>query len=253
MSEQHPSRKPAALQRLAEHLALLNRRAGSISNMDNDMLSLIVSGTLNGENLAERYPDFYRNLLAYPDLREAFLDALETLEADRAGGLTPIPNPETRLDFLIRPPVAPKINIENKNQWSILWQKTIEQIQAIFSPPDLAYRAGQNLIEDPWFTLLREEMSVAGNTYSIALECTLAPEIENQLAAYLTLAVMPNTPSPIQPFPLSATLQWGDYQQKIIISAEGRERFPDIPLDSIFDPSLAQLQAGLNLTLETVV
>ena len=189
MNENMDSRKSAALKRLAEHLTAFNPEGGVISSMDSDMLSLIVSGTLNGENLAQRYPGFQHSLLENAELRQAFLDALESIEAERAGDMIPIPAPETRLDFLTRQPHTPKVTHRDEENWSVFWQRPLAQLQAIFSPPELAYRADQSLIEEPWVMLLREEIQIAGSTYSVVLDCIPAEEEDNSLAVFMSLAV----------------------------------------------------------------
>lgn len=251
MNESTPSPKRTTPRRLAEHLAKLDQRSGQIPPKEQEMLSLMVSRALSGENLAEHYPDFYQKLLQNAELREAFLDALIAIEEDRAGTFSPIPNPVLDLNFLQQIPVQPQINLASKNTWNVIWQKTLEELNAILSPPDLVYRAEQDLLEEPWFTLLRDEIPVAGITYSITLECSLANELENQLAVYVVLAVTPDTPPAKPNFPLHAELQWGPYQQRVEIPSEGRVRFPDIPLEIIFDPSSNQPRAGLSLTLAT--
>ena len=249
MTKPTPSPKRVNSQQLAEHLAKLDQRSGQIPTEEQEMLSLMISRALSGENLAEHYPDFYQKLLQNAALREVFLDALIAIEEDRAGRFSPIPNPVQDLNFLQQMPVQPKINIENRNTWNVVWQKTLDEIKAIFAPPDLAYRAVQDILEEPWFTLLRDEVPVAGINYSITLECTLSNELQNQLAAYVVLAVTSN-PALAEPnFPLQAELQWGPYQQRVEIPNEGRVRFPDIPLEIIFDPSSNQPSAGLSLTL----
>ena len=251
MNENVDLRKSAALKRLAEHLTAFTHEGGFISPMESDMLALIVSGILNGENLAQRYPDFHRILLENAELRQAFLDALDSIEAERDGKLLPIPAPETRLDFLTSQPPAPKIIHKDGENWSVLWQRPLELIQAIFSPPEMAYRAEQSLIEDPWIMLLREEIQVSGSTYSIALDCIPAEEEENALAVFLSLAVSPGALGDSAKFPLHASLRWGGYQQNVMIPAEGRTRFPNISFDKIFDQSTGNLTDGLSLNLET--
>jgi hypothetical protein len=249
MNENVNPRKSAALKKLAEHLAALDTRNDSILFMESDMVSLILSGTLNGENLPRQYPDFHRQLLGKPELRQAFLDALEAVEAERAGTMLPLPDPETQLDFLARQPSAPVVQTLGEN-WRATLQRSLEQIQAVFSPPELAYRADP-MIEEPWFTLLREEITADEGTYTLALDCTLSDDLDNALAAYLTLAVTLNAPAVSARFPLRVNLQWGEYQESVWIAEERRARFPDITLVKIFDPALEELQAGLSLTLET--
>jgi len=251
MNRLDPSQQSAALKRLAEHLARLNAQAGSNLNMENDMLSLIVSGTLNGEDISRQYPAFHRKLLESPELRAAFLDALESIEAERSGELPPIPSPQTSLEFLHRPQVSPVIEILNQGTWRATWERTLEQLQAIFSPPELAYRADPSLSDDPWFTLLREEMKAEDTTYDVILDCTLSTENEEALSPILNLAVTLGATAQPAGFPLHASLQWGDYHESVLIADEGRVRFPDIPLAAVFDQIDSQPKAGLKLTLET--
>lgn len=217
-----------------------------------DMLSLIVSGALNGENIAQRYPTFYQRLLENAGLRQAFLDALESVEAERSGELLPVPGgTRTSLDFLKRQPSAAVIETGEENGWRATWQKTLEQLQSLFSPPELAYRADQADAEDPWFTLLRDEMTADGSTYDVTLDCTLSGEQDGALATFLHLAVTFAEISEAAQFPLHASLEWGEYRESIQVLEEGRARFPDIPLAAIFDEQGAQLRSGFQLVLET--
>ena len=248
----NPNQKPAALQKLADHLAALNAQAGSTLDMESDMLSLIVSGTLHEEDVASRYPAFYQKLLQNAELRQAFLDALESIEAERAGQLIPLPEkPGTDLSFLSRQDSTPIIEQLERQNWRATWKRSFEQLQAVFSPPRLAYRADPSLLEDPWFTLLREEVAASGSTYAVALECTVSSDRDRALSAFLNLAVTVESSTGQMLFPIHADLQWGSYTGSVQISQEGRVRFPDIPLDAIYDPSQRQIQAGLSLVLET--
>ena len=189
-------RKPAALKKLADQLSALDSQAGSILPMESDMLSLIVSGTLNGEDLAQRYPAFYRKLLENAELRGAFLDALESIEAERTGQQESMPGAfQTNLDFLKDLPASPVIETFDKRSWRATWGRTLEQLQSIFSPPEMAYRADPSLSEDPWFTLLREEMTTQGVTYDVILDCTLSDKQEESLSTFLNLAVTLGSPS----------------------------------------------------------
>jgi len=116
----------------------------------------------------------------------------------------------------------------------------------------LAYRADPSLYEDSWFTLLRDEIDVEGTIYTVALECTLAGDV-NAISTYLSLAVTLGTASSKPNFPLQARLQWGGYQKSVRIAEEGRAKFPDIPLNIILDDNHQSIKSGLSLTLETNV
>lgn len=245
------SQGSAALKNLVEHLSVLNARGSGEPTIGSDMLSLIVNGALTGENIAKKYPAFHKKLLENPEFHQAFLDALESVEAERTGRLTPIPNPQTDLGFLTEQTDSPFIKLLDGQNWRVNWGRTLEQLQAIFSPSELAYRNDPTLSEDPWFTLLRGELGVEGVTYDVILDCTLSNEGENALAAFLHIAVTVENDVDKTTFPLNASLHWGDYQESITIPQEGRFRFPDVPLNSVFDQAELHLKAGFSLTLET--
>ena len=61
------------------------------SFQDTALLSVLVSEAFAGVDITRRYPMLYRILLADPNMQEAFLDALETLEQERNGTLEPLP------------------------------------------------------------------------------------------------------------------------------------------------------------------
>ena len=246
-----PSRKLAALKKLAEQLSSLATGEEMPAPMEMDMLSLIVDGALHGEDIARRYPAFYQKLLENAGLRQAFLDALDAIESERTETLIPMPAAaETRLDFLTRQPPAPVIEISGNNNWRVTWQRTLEQVRAIFSPPEMAYRADQSDLEEPWFTLLREEMRAGGSIYTVVLDCTPSVDSENSLAAYLHLAVTLEASAQRPAFPLHARLRWGEYNDSVPVLEEGRVRFPDVPLASVFDVGAFRPEAGFSLSLE---
>lgn len=244
----------AALRKLNGDLSAFDPQNDSVLSMESDMLSLIISGVLKGENLSERYPEFYKKLLEDGNLRQAFLDALDSIETERAGGLAPLPEAayNRSLDFLTQQRSEPEVEMEEKNNLRLVWKRSLEQIQAVFSPQELVYRAPLDPTEDPWFTLLRDELTVAGSTFAIALECTLSNERDDALSTFLNLALTVGDAPGREQFPMRASLDWGAYKESVFLSQEGRARFPDILLSSIFDSSQQQVQAGLSLTLETV-
>ena len=243
----------AALRRLINELNAFETQNDSNFSLENEMLSLILNGALRGEDLSKRYPELYKKLLENADLRQAFLDALESIEAERANELVTLPGAGSQnLDFLASQQSEPAVERLENDNILLRWIRTLEQIQAVFSPQEFVYRAALDLTEDPWFTLLRDELTLAGSTFAVALECTLSSERESALSPFLNLALtVGDSPGPVQ-FPLRASLNWGDYQESVLLPAEGRARFPDILLSAIFDASQQQVRSGLSLTLETV-
>jgi hypothetical protein len=248
----HPSPGDDALKKLLEDMAALNTRADLPLGGEDDMISLIVSGALRGEELASQYPALARKLLEQPELREIFLDVLESVEAERTGQMVPLPvGMEADLSFLTKTPSHLHLERRTQENWRATWRRTLDELQAIFVPQRLVYRAEVDLVEDPWFTLLREELYAGGTTYAVALECTISSDTEDSLAAYLDLAVTIGSGSEIARFPLQATMHWGTYEAKVQIREEGRVRFPDVPLQAVYDPQQKKIRADLNLTLES--
>ena len=246
-------KSPVDMKRLSDELAEIDAGKSSAAMVDNEMLSLMVNRVLKGEDISKRYPAFYRKLLNDAGLRQAFIDALELIEIEQTHQLLPIPNSKkASLTFLTNSPTQSALEILEEHKWRTTWQRTLEQIQAIFSPPELAYRADPSLYEDSWFTLLRDEIDVEGTIYTVALECTLAGDV-NAISTYLSLAVTLGTASSKPNFPLQARLQWGGYQKSVRIAEEGRAKFPDIPLNIILDDNHQSIKSGLSLTLETNV
>jgi hypothetical protein len=56
---------------------------------DFDLLALIVEEAARGVDIPERYPAYWAKMKRNAELREAFLDCLELLEASRGGRLRP--------------------------------------------------------------------------------------------------------------------------------------------------------------------
>ncbi len=247
-----PIKKQEAARRLIDDLFEFDVQTLPTSEADNEMLSLIIDEVLKGVDISVRYPTFYQKLLHNADLRQTFVDVLESMEKASENESIKLPKISmSNLPFLTNQ--KPHSNLEKfgKNQWRITWQQTIEHLQSIFSPPELVYRSDPSLFEDPWLTLLRGEVDVAGSQYIVLLECSLAKDSDEALAVSLNLAVTLETPAEATQNPLYATLQWGLYDESLPISDEGRTRFPHIPFQAILDEENQRVMADLNLILET--
>jgi hypothetical protein len=220
-----------------------------ITAEDNEVLSLLVDEALKGVDIKTQYSDSYRRLLSNPELRQIFLDTLESFEAEKEGRLEPFPVAgEPDLAFLKKKTPQPEPQPSGQASWQISLQRTIQQLQNIFSPPQLAYRADANLFDDSWFTVLREEVELGGSNYSILLECGISEETEQALSASLNIAMtLESTTSP--EFPIYATLRWGQYTETLAMAGEGRARFPDIPFSATFDRQNQEITSDLDLVL----
>lgn len=246
------SKKQKTIKRLADDLAEIDTKTSSSLIVDYEMLSLIIDDALKGVDISVRYPTFYRKLLNNADLRQAFVDALEAIEKDKQNVPVVLPlGAEPVLDFLSSQSLRPTVVKSEKNKWHIIWQQTIEQLQSIFSPPELAYRSDPSQFEDPWLTLLRGETDVAGSLYTVLLECSLAKGTEESITLFLNIAVTFETTTSLPQIPIYATLQWGSYTETLAITEEGRIKFPNISLSAILDEQRRNVKAELSLTLET--
>ncbi len=224
----------------------------SLAGVDEEMLSLLVDEARKGIDISRRYPAFYQNILANADLRQAFTDVLEALEMEERNEHVPLPNPtDVNLDFLTKASPQPVLELLDHHQWRIRWAQTFEKIEAIFSPVELVYRLDPILLDDPWFTLLKEDFEIASSLYSIVLDCTLAKD-HNALTPYLRLAITLGSTIVDPPFPILAHLEWGSYNASIPLSEAGRIRLPDIPLNAVFDDEFYPIEVEFNFSLATL-
>lgn len=260
MSERKPRshriKKSDAAKRLVDDLARLDLSVKALSEPigDEEMLSLIIEETNNGVDIAQRYPNFYKKLLGRPDLMQAFLNVLESMEDDEES--KPIPWAKAgyaKPDFLTASSSKP-VMARLGDQWRIGWQRTVEQLQSVFSLSELAYRSDPDVVEDSWFVLLRDEVEIDGLLYAVTLECTFAGEDTEALVPFLNMAVTVGIDAGIkQPqFPIRTSLQWGSYKETLQITEEGRTRFPNISLPVLFDKENEHVTAELNLTIESI-
>ncbi|MDV7392161.1 hypothetical protein RZS08_12430, partial [Arthrospira platensis SPKY1] len=155
-----------------------------------DMLSIIVNDALDGVDIASRYPDFYRRMLAHSELHEAFLDALSVLEMDAAGELAPLPVAPV-FDFLqpaaapgsTRDADSPTISLASPQRWRVRWRQSRARLQALLSPPgaQLAYRDATTFLEEASYQLLRDDVRIGDQQLEVLLEGTLTPDAPDYL------------------------------------------------------------------------
>jgi len=251
-SQHNPLQAQKAFTKLAKDLAEMDANPSSGMMVDSEMLSLVVSEVLKGVDISMRYPAFYRNMLNNDDLRQAFVDALGSIESQPQSETVFLPlvaGPS--LDFLSQRHQQPAIIKIGADKWRTVWRQTIEQLQSIFSPAELAYRSDPSLYEDPWITLFRDDVEVAGSQYTVMLECTPAVETDDALSVSFNIAVILEASVDTPLVPLEATLQWGAYNETIDVCEEGRARFPDVPLSTILDEEMENVIVELSLTLES--
>jgi hypothetical protein len=237
--------------KLNDDLVEFNTKSSPTLAVDNEMLTLVVGEALNGVDISARYPAFYRKILNDSELRQAFLDAIGSIENDKHVDPVAASLPlKPALAFLGRQPQTPTIIHLGVDKWRTVLRQSVEQLQSLFSPPELAYRSDPSLYDDPWITLLRGDIEIAGSQYAVILECSPAEETEDALAVSLNLAVTLQAQGNTSGMPLEATLQWGDYGYTVAVSAEGRTRFANVPLPAILDETQEKINTELFLTIE---
>jgi hypothetical protein len=243
--------KQKAIRKLTDELFRSNFQTLDGFIEDDEMLSLIVSEVVKGVDIAKRYPAFHHKLLNNANLRSTFLDLLHMLEQTNVP-IIAVSNKTTNTDlsFLTRPVSQPVFEMPGQNNWRVVWQRTMAQLQEIFSPSELTYRADPDLLEDPWFTIVKEEVEIEASLCAITLECTLSGDIENALSTYLNFAMTFGSNIPTTHLPIRANLQWGQYNETVLVTAEGRVKFPDISFAFIYDDQSQKIKCDLNLALE---
>jgi hypothetical protein len=210
-----------------------------------EMLSIVVNDALNGVDIAKRYPTFFNKMLHDEEMQESFIDAIETVER---GEKLPS-SPAVNIDFLSALTLKPSLDVFNRDKWRVQWKKTIEQLQSIFSPAELAYRSIPGFYDDPWFTLLRDEFEVDGEAVSVVLDGTLSEKEDDTIEVILKVALTDlATDEEIMPN-LKGVLNWGEYQGETQISSGRGGTFPPLTISTILDSSRENVIAELQLEL----
>lgn len=245
---------PESADRLWQDLAAFERDPSPGQEINVHMLSLAVNHAFKGEDIAALYPDFYVRLLADSNLCEAFLDSLDLLEKNQLGQLLPLPAPLSRdLTFLqTTPPIFPQLTVNLRtaaNHWSIHWQQTMAQLQAIFFPaysPIAPIYRNAPMPEAPSFVLLDTEIEINQTHLSAFLTAAQIPEKPDELRLQLIVGAPPS----IALSSLHAHLQWGNYQATTPLDSSGRATFPPLSLLTILDETGQRVTADLQLRLE---
>ncbi len=243
-------RNHSALKKLLDDLSRLNNKAIRTSIRDQEMLSFLLDEANKGIDISERYPTLYQKLLIDPYLRRAFLDILEAIDDEDENSLNMILAAKKKdLNFL-KKTRAKRLIEELHGKWKISWQRTVSELQSVFSPSELVYRSEHSLLIDPWFILLRDEVEIEKTLFTVLLECTLAKDDNQALSPLLNIAVSVRDADNGIQFPVKITIQWGMYKEFIHVEQEGSTKFPNIPFRSIFEED-NKINADLALTIES--
>lgn len=222
------------------------------------MLSFILDDALRGVDIKSQYPTFYRRMLENGKLRRAFLDGLDILERSRSGSLEPLPGPPWQdLSFLRTELVFRTVEWAAGRKWRAVWQQTIGQLQMVFFPTtqqqNVVHRGEDNLLENKWFSLFRDEVEIDRVIYAVLLEAST--QMEDPEALDITLAVgitSQTSEEELIPAALLVNLKWGNYQQVMRVTERGWANFPPLPLTEVLDESGNYFIADLRLSLEPI-
>jgi hypothetical protein len=242
-SEQWP---PMADQLLA--LVAGQKLLPKVDESDMDMFSLALHDALAGVDISQRYPTWWGKMLAAPALYQAFIEALELLEADGRQELTTAPpTSAAALTFLQTKEQASQLIVSAAGErWRAIWKLLFTQWQPRLFPTDgLAYRRATPWLEDKSSIILHDEVQIAQQVVEVVLEVIRSVEKPEILRLYLLAASEKPLP------PLQVTLQWGGYAHMAVIDDYGRAQFPPLSLDVILDEAGEPRPTDLQLILES--
>ena len=112
----------------------------------------------------------------------------------------------------------------------------------------MAYRGEDDWYGNSWISLFRDQVKINDLNLEIVLEVAVDESTEGSYSPHLT--VVPLDDEIFLP-ELKATLNWGDYQEKVMVDARGRATFPPLPLTTFYDPAHNLITADLHFSLES--
>jgi hypothetical protein len=226
-----------------------NSGNNSSRSADLEFLSLFIEDARHGVDVSRRYPGFYQKLIIDPELRQAFLDILHLMDEDINHALASIPLPaRANLEFLIEDQTPRSRSIEKS--WNMHWTRTRQELQALFSPPQLAYRNSTDILSGDEFIIFQDDFRMDDFQYSISIVCALGEDLAAGLLTRMNVGITPQGTPPH--LPLKTILEWGQYKESVIIEGEGRISLPPIALAKILDPDLENIISDLELTIEII-
>jgi len=235
--------KGKALKNLMDDLKRFSADSDEEIVQAEDNLDLIVDQVVQGADIRQRFPNFYKMLLRNKGLRQQFIDAISVTLSPDLPALDPfLLHRKHTLSFL-------KQNMPGISTWPIYLSQTKFQLMGLFFPLETSYRGAANVTAAPLYSLLRKEFVFNGVTYTILLEGELSEQKENALSA--SISVTAETSAKTVAFPIQAMVHWGEYASELTFEQEGKQVLPDIPLASVFNGELTEVKADLFLTLSS--
>lgn len=221
------------------------------SEEDYEMLSIVVNDALMGIDVMKKYPAFYSQMLVDEELRTAFLDTLDLLEHSRAGDLPDYDGPETiNLDFLHQVMSRPIIRRSPKDKLELIWQRTVDQLQNLFyiasMQPEEVYRSSDLFLDSSPINILHSQVEIDDQELDIRLD--VLHTITNLDNFELMMTIFSSEEMARR---FRVTIDWGTYQESVLVNKYGLAKFPPVETNQIFTPT-GELMHGLELRLEQV-
>ncbi len=230
--------------------ALLRDIARTMGSLKGDeMLSAMIDQVRQGADLEKDFPAFHQLLESESELKRAFEELLAQFEADDPPLPGFVPPTQADLGFLRHSQQVEPAAGRSVTEWRIILQRGLEELQQLFSPPSLAYRDALSGLEERWFTLLRDEVSIDEARLAIVLDASISEQTAESLELLLQIAVISIDPDTELPGELSAGLSWGGYQHTLPVRVNRQNKLPAAAFSQVLTPNYESIAAGLTLTL----
>lgn len=233
---------------LLHDLVLVN--SPTLTEEDRPMLTIAIEEALNGVDISQKYPDFYKRMLQDAVLGDLFDDAVEIFTLSRDPNWNPLPRPASRdLSFLKKPRSLPTIIRKAYNEWEAKFRKSVDELYLLLisANPQPVLRQRTADLETQWITLVQDTITVKDIVFQVLLEASQLPNSPDHL--FLFLFVTTQTDQTVPWRHLHAKIEWGTYSNTVPITLQGKIKLGDVPMQEIMIVDGEFAPAGLNLSL----
>lgn len=221
-----------------------------VTDEDAELIPIVAEAAMRGEDIRQTYPRFWQAVLGRAQLRIAFLQVILALETP-ASDLPPLASSAWLAEELARIPPVAQVRQYSRQRWAVTWRQTARQANFQVQQPDETTRRLRRTmthIHGETFTMLRTDVTLESGELNVLLE--LARSADKSL--YQPTVLVSFDPDPaIPPVPLVASLNWGDYAQRMPLYL-GPVIFPPVPASAVADPVTDHILYDLQLSVETL-
>ncbi len=213
-------------------------------------LARVVADALQGEDIRESHPAFYRKMLRHPDLMEAFLDMLVALEPP-AVEIEQVEYPEALFDlsFLNAQENKPSAHMSKSGWLTLVWRldlnELIDQFRLGWTHEHAYRRTGFNLEAQKRIAILEDHVQLEHIVVDLKLEIILDVEKGEVIQPQLTIRDKRLDHTDIG---LETTLHWSPIHETVPVNPSGLATFSVYPIESLFDNQMRPM-TPLSLTL----